>query len=320
MNILYIFPRHLYESKMSIGRVLYGEALQATHGINLHWFGLGWPGYDWDCSLRQNIESLDFKPDALICYKAHQAGGPYTGDLPSLVIFNEANDIAQVKTEVTAANATIVGFHHSSDIARCESVLRTRNSFHLPHCALKDPLASRPIADRPIDCLVTGVLSPEIYPLRCRMASMMKSGNLRGKIRKHPGYRLQGHAAIRQQFEEYRSDLRNSKIVLACSSKYQYPLAKFQEAAMAGCVLVCDEPADKWFRDAYGDAPIWIKSTWSDDTIATKIQRALLDPKDLQQRATQMRLVAEQSFTLERYAERLKLELYKSAGIPLGCS
>lgn len=308
MNILYLFARKWHDRKMSIGRALYGHAVGEHPGVKLDIWGPGWPGYNERESLAANLDRLSFKPDLLWFYKAEDYSGVAEVSLPKLVIFNEANDIPKTYAEVEAADATHVGFHHMGDLDECRKLVafNCRHLFHLPHGTEKyNAEAVLPLDERSTQCLVAGVLGTDVYPLRCRLAYLVREGVLPGVVRKHPGYRLESRVDIAAQYIDYRVQLADSKVLLTDTSIYRYPLAKPIEAAMAGCVPATDLPTDKWFADAFGEFIIELNAEWSDRKIADTVKAALKDARGLQQRSDGLRQVAEREFTIQRYAERL---------------
>lgn len=294
MKVLALFPRDLYDRKMSIGRVLYIEALGRQPGVELRWSGIGWPGFDPSRTVRENCGDSD----VIWAYKAEGLRG--FEEFPvRLVTFNEANH-PKTLDEIAAAKANLVVFHHMNDMGRWNLDCAT---VHIPHCA--DPAPATPVADRPVDCLFAGVVSPEVYPLRSRLAGMLRSGSLPGRVRQHPGYRLRSHADCRIQHAAYMEDLARAKILLTCTSAWHYPLAKIAEAASRGCVVASDMPNDAEFQRTLGKFIIELDPADPDEVIAATIRRWLSKPEELQELADQARLAVQESFSTNHYAQRI---------------
>lgn len=302
MKLLYLYARHRYERKMSPGRVLYAQAVGRQPGVTVHFWGPGWPGYDAARTLKENLAELDWQPTHLWFYKAADFREAGTVDLPRLVVFNEAWDEGATWREIRSAAATHVVFHHENDWRRWHRRLPV--TVHLPHGA--EPYAQVPaLAARPWDCLVTGRLTASVYPLRCRLAREVSHGRLKGTVYRHPGYELSGYEAVMAQHAEYRAALLQGRLGLSCSSVYRYNLAKFVELAMAGTVIVTDEPNDSAFRRHFGSASILV-SRWSCGwTIRRAIRAALADPSGLEQRSEELRRAAERSLSMDHYAREL---------------
>jgi hypothetical protein len=302
MRILYFYAKKWFETKMSPGRILYGQALARHPEVKLRFWGLGWDGYDAKATLAENIAKDAWEPTHLWCYKAQEYIDVSAVHLPTLVMFNEAHDPVSTLAEIRAASATHVGFHHENDFLRWYSTID--GAFHLPHAA--PPYANvTPLSQRPLNCIVTGRATKANYPLRYRMAQLVRSKCLPGTVREHPGYILDSHAKILEQYESYREDLLKARMNLGCSSIYRYNFARFAELAMAGTVIVTDMPSDGTFKRMLGKASVIIPDGASRWRIVAMVREALGDPAALQQRASWLRQVAERELSMERYAEKL---------------
>lgn len=302
MRILYLYARKWYDTKMSIGRILYGEAVARHPGVELRFGGSGWPGWNDQATVAENVR--DWTPDIIWVYKPEEHY-PSLPDcpIPKLVIFNEAN-APKTLAEIYGADATLVGFHHQNDLPGWKHLEPRRHLLSLPHCCDIDP-AAKPLSERPTACLATGVRSDRTYPLRGRMMDLIHKGRLPGVVRNHPGYRLTSNDDIRRQYESYRADLRNSQIALCCSSVHRYALAKYVEAAAAGCLVVGDMPDDECFRETLGPHIVEVPSNADDELIQETVQYWIDRPDESQAKANAAREVVRRCLTTSHYAERL---------------
>lgn len=236
-SILYLTPKSLYDSKMSIGRRLYVQSLSDA-GCRVTITGPGWDGWNGNLGkwLDQQRVYHEPDPDVIIAYKTE--GIPDVGKhgIPVACIFNEANDYGKTIDDLHATQATDVFFHHAGDYAAWMPELsRMGKQCHLIyHCAQENPFALNEFEKRPIKFGIAGVLSREIYPVRDAFA---RSGICR--VRKHPGYRI---ADVQAQYLDYQKWLSDVQVLICCTSKYQYPLAKITEGLAAGCLVVSDMP------------------------------------------------------------------------------
>lgn len=303
MKILYLFARQYFESKMSPGRILYAEAMAQQPGVEVRFWGAGWDGFDTSLTLAENLRNLDWDPTHLWLYKAQLYREVAEVKLPRLVVFNEAFDDVQTSLELRAAAATHVVFHHEGDFIGWRN--RVPRAYHLPHAGLPFATPPPPLSERAHDCLVTGRLEPDIYPLRCKLARLVQRGKLPGVVRPHPGYRLDGHSSIREQYESYRNDLCQARLGLGCSSVYRYNLARFAELALAGTVIVSDMPNDESFRKLLAPWSVILPDRSSSWRIKDLVRDALKDPSGLQQRSDGLRRTAERELSMDRYAQRL---------------
>jgi len=294
VKICYLFSSEYYERKMSVGRRAYGEALRQF--ANVTFWGPGWPGYDSNKSLTDNLRGQRF--DWLWCYKAnHVLGADQTG-IPTFVCFNEANDHQATQEEIDGCRASLVVFHHWTDyqIWRSEPI----RAVHLPHAA--HPLCylqRTPWHDRPYDLIVSGVQSEEIYPLRWRLREIALTSRWKVLDFPYPGHRLSHSGAIDRQFERYCQALGSARLSVVCSSRYGYGLAKWIESAACGTIPVGDVPAD--FSPTLGQYCVDIDPEDPDDRIRDSIGKALeLTP------AWQQGLIrAAEGLSMDVYAKRL---------------
>lgn len=301
MKVLYLYARRWWDTKMSIGRILYGEAVARHPDVELRFSGVGWPGWGDNASVTKNIADSMFVPDWIWVYKGEDYPTLRECPIPKLVTFNEAN-AQKTLAEIEAADATLVGFHHENDAPRWQHF--GRRTFTLPHCCDVDELAG-PLSERPIECLATGVRADRVYPLRGRMMDAIITGRLRGTVRKHPGYRLASNETIRQQHADYLAQLRSAKIALCCSSIHRYALAKYTEAAAAGCLVIGDMPDDSVFRDTLGKFIVDIPANSCAEEIADTVEYWLNRPDESQARVDAAKEVVRRNLTTRHYAERI---------------
>ena len=303
MRILYLFGKRYFDNKMSPGRIFYAEALGRQPGIEVRFWGEGWDGYDTRYPLAENLRALGWDPTHLWFYKAQSYREVAAVKLPRLVVFNEAFDEVQTSLEIHSAAATHVVFHHEGDYLAWRG--KVPRAYHLPHGGVPYSTPVPSSVERPHDCIVTGRLSPAIYPLRCNLARLIEQGKLSGVVRAHPGYLMPCHNSIREQYESYRNDLCRARLGLGCSSIYRYNLARYAELALAGTVIVTDMPHDGFFRKLLAPWSLILPDRASSWRITDMIREALRDATGLQQRSEALRRTAECELSMDRYAQRL---------------
>lgn len=101
---------------------------------------------------------------------------------------------------------------------------------------------------RDIDVLVIGARDPSVYPLRVRMAELIKKGSIKnGYVHDHPGYVFSNNTVeqTQAQLHSYAAMLRRAKIVVTDSSRYGYALGKYTEVPLSGCLAVGDIPHER---------------------------------------------------------------------------
>ena len=60
----------------------------------------------------------------------------------------------------------------------------------------------------------------------------------------HPGYTYPTEAASLQLQQNYWKQLQSAELCIICTSTFRYRVRKFVEAALAGCLVLSDLPAD----------------------------------------------------------------------------
>lgn len=314
MRILYLYARRWYDTKMSISRWLYGQALADYPGVDLKVWGVGWPGYDAKFSVTHNIkqnliqyltqacDDTQWEPTHLWIYKSEDYKGVPETRLPRLLVFNEAYDTGEVLREIDSVKPTHVVFHHENDYQRWRSIVP--ESVHLPHAA-PSRHECLPMVQRSISCLVTGNLNKTIYPLRKRLSNLIRFSLLPGQIYPHPGYRLTNHVSILDQYQAYQQHLGQARLGLGCSSVMKYNLARFAELTMAGVVPVTDHLDDSVFGRYLSKACIIVAHNSSHLKLIKIIKSELRDEVSLQQRSDLLRKTAKTEFSMQVYAQRL---------------
>lgn len=304
MNGVWLIEREIYETKMSQARFQTAAAIARRCGSFLI-TGNGWPGYDSSLSVAANLEALDARPDFVIFYKPekHRGSAEYDGAV-KVVRYNEAWwPDRRASKEAEAAGVDLVVLHHEND-RRMFPDDPAYDVVHIPHCVDASVYSPRGVdwsRNRTTDCLVAGVLSDEIYPLRGRWAALVRSKAIPGRVRLHPGYRLQGRQSIESQVRDYAMDLWSSKVLLTCSSIYRYALAKYVEAMAAGCIVIGDMPDDSRFRGTLGKLMVEVDPSWPDERLVDAV-RSVLARDDLEEWSSACALYAGAGYSADRYA------------------
>jgi hypothetical protein len=305
LHIAYIFPKDLYQTKMSPGRKMYGEAVDRLDDCKVTLTGPGWWKSNDIAKALPEIEKSHGKVDAIWCYKTDEVTGLRHVGIPRIFVFNEANNEEKTRADIADAAATHCVFHHYNDhITWSHRLVDEGISSSLQnHCAPGNPFADlAPWEQRPTKCLLTGVISFYVYPLRLKYEGLLRDRDLDGYGLPHPGYRIGGSSAIRSQYETYMVSLARAKIALCCTSRYKYPLAKLFEAAASGCVIATDKPECPIFEQALWPWCIQIDPTWDRKQIADHINS--FSDETLKNYAYHTLRTAREVFTMEGWATK----------------
>jgi hypothetical protein len=130
----------------------------------------------------------------------------------------------------------------------------------------------------------------------------MQAGRLPGEVRSHPGYRTTSVAETSEQFVDYARHLGRSRIALTLGITYRYALAKYPEAAMAGCLLIGDVPEE--LAPTLGRYMVRLEPDMPDEQIVDTVAWWLENDQAAQEMAAQSYALARSAFTMEHYAER----------------
>ena len=309
MNILFLVSRNYHEQKMSRCRFHQMEAVGRSAGVHLTVWGAGFPEYRDRETLAANIQRT-FGPTAFDLIHVYRpddhldvAGCP----IPKSIDYNEAWDRKAVAREILQHDIRLVIFHHANDLQAFLGhgrLTRDRHLAHIPHGAERAIFApaAQPWEERSIPALLTGALRPDVYPLRARCADLIRGGRLPGEIRAHPGYRTTGDAATRDQFVDYAQHLGRSRLALVLGITYNYALAKYPEAAMAGCLLVGDVPDE--LVPTLGQHMVRLQPEMSDAQIVQTVTWWLEHDTVARERAAASQQLAFTRYTMEHYADR----------------
>ena len=263
MNILYLVPKRLWERRVSASRRHDIMALQRREDVTLHISGQGFGDWSADRTALDNVHAIMPDADVILRYKLNgnkPMGIPPAQDYKALA---DEYLVAEKWQEMWPGNPAwgptglIADFveseriglaicSHANELHYLDRIKDKCEVVYLPHCAEPSVFAAaaKPWEERDIDILLTGAVGLPHYPLRVRLAKLMKDGRLPGKCHHllHPGYWRESIAECEAVVREYASWLGRSKIALCTCSKWRYRLAKIPEAAMAGCLVVGDLP------------------------------------------------------------------------------
>lgn len=304
MRVLSLFPKYLYDSKMSLGRTMYLNYLGSVPGVELVWSGVGWKNWDSTLSTELNIRSLESggKFDAIIAYKTPN-NCVSSSRSNVFVILNEANDAECFMKDISGAGNVV--FHHYGDYQHWKYILASKGikSYNWNHAAPAS-IPYKPWSERSHQVVISGCTAKQIYPIRNAALKAADEGFFRNPlVLPHPGYRLPNRAVILNQYIRYLKSLSSAKISICCSSVYRYPLAKMFESAACGCVVATDLPNCPKFEELLWPHCIPLAVDMSPEDIAGEI--SIYTDEELRERSEKLREVASTHFTCSNWADCL---------------
>ena len=278
MKILYLCNKKTYTRKMSRVRFHGIDAIGRHPDVEVYITGPGWEGFP-GC---ENVDEL-YKLDLVIWYKPLDMPNHNKVKTPKCLRFNEMWDPDWTKKEIVQSNSKLVICHHFNDIERYRGKIDPKFKLvHNPHCAEKSIFKDYG-QKKNMDVLLVGVRSKRFYPLRRKIYSgvldILRAKGYRATNYKHPGYKLEGLDAINRQVVDYAKAINRAKIVVTCSSVYEYALAKYVEIPMCRSVLCGDIPGEN--QEWYKRWMLPISNNISAEDIANKIIAVLKNPEHL---------------------------------------
>ena len=279
MKLLYFIPKQLWKTKVSAARRHQIQAIERHPEVELTISGPGWDNFSGARAVEKAI-----KPDIVLAYKPLDIPGYENVKSPKSISYNECWNVEWTMKEIRQSKSDIVICHHQIDMPRLKNLNKSKHKVvHIPHCAEKTVFKDYGLP-KDIDVLYTGISSKAFYPLRRKFLKhvqpILKRKGYGFQIFKHPGYRLKNISQINNHLTKYAKALNRAKIVVTCTSKYKYPLAKLAEIPLCRTALCCDTPVEN--REWYNKWMISVSPEMKPARIAERIIGYLNNPKDLQ--------------------------------------
>lgn len=295
MNVILMCDKKYWDKKMSRVRFHAMEAISRHPSMNVIMDGPGFQGWvDAPTSVKKH------NADVVFWYKPLDILGYDKVDVTKVISYNEMWDVKWTTDEITKSKSDIVICHHNNDIKNYDHLKDKCKLINIPHCAEKTIFKDYG-HPKVYDVLLVGVISPTIYPLRSVFKYIIDKGMLRGynvKILQHPGYRI---TDVNAQVKKYAEEINKAKLVLSCSSKYDYVLAKYTEVPLCNSLLMADMPDER--EDFFKQYVIRAEVKDGPDAIATKIKWWLSHDTERKAVTKLGRELIESNFTQEHYAD-----------------
>lgn len=313
MNFLHLVPRDVYERKLARERFKWMDAVAEQvrpHGV--HTTGPGWKDWHDELSARDNVraylaertgeEHREFLPQLVVAYQVEGlAGSP----VPVCVILQEAYNRPKTLKLLADTDPRLVIFTYQNEMAQYQAELEAagRSVTVIPHAA-DDAVFMDYGLQKTIDLLIVGNMNAEVYPFRARLARLAwRELRKRGYVVRwlpHPGYTLPPKAGF--VGEPYARLLNQSRLVITCTSRYKYALAKLVEIPLCRALPVSDVPAERqgFFRKTMLHVEPWML----DREILTAIEDVLDDDAEWARRVTLAHEKVSQRLTMKYWAER----------------
>jgi hypothetical protein len=272
-RIVYVCKMEYFIKKMS--RVRFWAIIELARHPNIAMFftGKGWANYIPTKSIDRQVDI--FKPNFIIWYKPLEYTFKNSG-IPKCIRYNEMWDEKWTQKEINDSGSNLIICHHQNDFEKYIKLYENsinKKFIYLPHHANPDIFYNQYL-EKDIDILIAGVVKEKNYPLKYRISELVKKNLQKYKIHvlQHPGYNIDDAYTdkIQKDFAYY---INRSKLVISCTSIYNYRLGKYVEIPMCGGVIIGDIPYEE--QDNFRKFIIEVNMDMTDDEIIEKISGAL---------------------------------------------
>jgi Glycosyl transferases group 1 len=154
------------------------------------------------------------------------------------------------------------------------------------------------------DVIIYGMLEPNIYPFRCRLAELLSTAtDLRIRHIRHPGYypHLEGTTEPIIAGAALGRAINQAWIGIATRSIYQCLLMKHLEIAACGTLIAGNVP--DWHRPAFEGSYLELREDQTDEEILAAIRNCLADKAKLTAMARRAQRPVKRDYTTETFAD-----------------
>jgi hypothetical protein len=296
IKVLFLCDKKYWERKMSRVRFHAANAILNHKEIKGIKDGPGFPGWkDVPTSVKKH------SPDIVFWFKPLGMKGYDQINVPRVISYNEMYNVESTADEITKSGSGLVICHLANDMPKFSHLSKKHKFINLSHCI--EPSIFRDYEQKKVyDILLTGVMANSVYPLRTRIRNLVKDGkfaNLKTKTLRHPGYRI---SDVNSQVISYAKELNKAKVVISCSSKYKYALAKYSEIPACNSLLIADIPDER--QAFFNKFIVPIDMSFSDDKIINTIKKWVRSDKEREERTKLGMELTVARYTQAHYAER----------------
>lgn len=301
-RIVYVCNIEYFIKKMS--RVRFWAIIELAKHQNVAMFftGKGWANFIPTKSIDKQVNI--FKPNFIIWYKPMEYSIKNTG-IPKCIRYNEMWDEKWTRKEIDNSGSNLIICHHLNDWEKYVKLYENninKKFIYLPHHANPDIFYNQYL-EKDIDILIAGVIKEKNYPLKYRLYQLVKKNfqNYNVHILQHPGYNINDAYTDKIQ-KEFAYYINRSKLVITCSSIYNYRLGKYVEIPMCGGVIVGDIPYEE--QNDFRKFIVEVNMKMKDDEIIDKIKNTL-ENKELLLKYSLIGEIWAQKYTTKKYVNDL---------------
>lgn len=308
IEIFHLYDYDSYKFKLGRQRVCHLDYINELDEVNVTRSGIGWPNWDGDRDIYENILSIcRKKPDIVIGYINNNTQTYILQDFARLPIlkmlmFIELRDKLKKKVKIAKPDSLIYAYPQDED----KNILPNTRWYCLSNAVASPVFCSYiPFNDRDIDICIYGAANMRVYPLRLKMIEAMcrLSDKFNCYIHPNPGARII-NANTNEHLADLSRILNRSKITCTCSSIYRCRVNKFSEIPMCGSVICGDMPTVLEHKAGLRNCMIEVSS----DANVYDIEQSLckvLSNKKLLFKKHQLSLKYSSHYSVQKYSNRL---------------
>jgi len=314
-KVLFLCRQQYFITKMSRVRFHSMQAIQKV--TDFKWSGPGWPGYDNELTVQENINNLyksESKPDIVVAYKPFDLKAFAEVEQKTCIRYNEMYDREWTLREIKGTRPDIIVCHHLNDMGEYEEFFKKNplnfetKMVNIPHGAEKTVYYDQNKPNKSFDLMLVGALGVDTmlgshYPLRDRMYGLLGAMSRQGyscAVLKHPGGEHLD-AYTNRYAKDFASSLNDAKIAVTCTGVPNSRYGKYIEVPMCATAIAGDIPGED--QESFNKFVIEINMGMSDEEITNKLKYYIENDKERNE-LINVGLEWSTDHTQEKYAER----------------
>ena len=286
LNILFFTTKEHLQSSVSQHEMLYYLAAAALPHINAKLYGPGFPNFDEDKTLKENLKTAFPHVNFDIIFIQVASNYRFTSSVYAglrelseemLVVFRfHECRYGLCEDHLSRSGAKVAIFAYARDLVQYRHHVDQTLLVHYPH-VVHPPIyhnVSVQSPTRTTDVLFVGQIGAD-FPFGRRLYNMISEGKIAGARLLNPA--TDSASDGEKQFVEYIKTLESTKIALLTSSVERLMLMKYGEVAMSGALIVGDIPLGHQAEFKLG--MVEVTEGMSDETILALLREYLQNHK-----------------------------------------
>jgi hypothetical protein len=305
-RIVYVCNMKYFIKKIS--RVQFWAIFELARHPNVAMFftGKGWKNFVPTKSIDHQV--YIFKPNFIIWYKPMEYMIKNI-EIPKCIQYKKMWDEKRIQKEIDESGSNLIVCHQLNDLKKYVKLYENninKKFIYLPYQANPEIFYNQYL-EKDIDILITGDIKEKNYPLKYRLSELAKKFLKTYRVHTlcHPGHNIDDAYTDKIQ-KEFANHVNRSKLVITCTSSYNYRLGKYVEIPMCGGVIVGDIPYEE--KDDFKKFVVEVNMKMSDDEMLDIIKGALED-QELQLKYSLIGEIWAKKYTTKKYVDQFYNQL-----------